>query len=135
VPGGDVDEKVHFPVHVEPGSRITEWPVQELTKAHVETIDLELGLYRSQQAIKNLSAAEKSRRSEARRLEQTVNPGSVLLAQGIESILKSGQFSVTGTVYFRPLNPFDPDPEMPEADDRFLSRYQLEYVYPRDSRS
>ena len=96
-----MEEKVHFPIHVESGPRITEWPVQELTKAHVETIDLELGLYRSQQSLKSLSAEEKARFSEAQRLERTVNPSSVLLAEGMEPILQSGQFSVSGTVYFR----------------------------------
>jgi hypothetical protein len=134
VPGGDVDEKVHFPVHVESGSQITEWPVQELTKAHVETIDLELGLYRSQQSLKSLSAEEKARLSEAKRLERTVNPSSVLLAEGIEPILQSGQFAVTGNVYFAPLQPFQLNPDIPESPeevgDRLLAREIIpEYTY------
>jgi hypothetical protein len=128
VPGGGVEEKVHFPVHVESGPRITEWPVQELTKAHVETIDLELGLYRSQQAMKSLSAEEKARLSEAQRLERTVNPSSVLLAEGIEPILKSGQFEVSGTVYFRPLQPFDPNPSVPEGNE-LTAEEPIDFVY------
>ena len=135
VPGGGTEEKIHLPIHVEPGRRVTEWPVQELSKAHVETVDLQLGLYRSQQSMKDLSAEEQSRLSEARKVERAVNPASVLPAGGIEPILQSGRFEVTGTVYYRPLQPFDPNPEMPNDNGRFLSRYQFEYVYPRDKRA
>jgi hypothetical protein len=95
---------------------MTEWPVQELSKAHLETIDLELGLYRSQQSLKSLSAEERARLSEAQRLERTVNPSSVLLAEGIEPILQSGAFEVSGTISFNPLRPFDPNPKIPETD-------------------
>jgi len=122
---------VHFPIHVEAGPRVTEWPVQELTKAHVETIDLELGLYRSQQSLKSLSAEEKARLSEARRLERTVNPSSVLLAEGIEPILQSGQFEVTGTVYFRPLKPFDPNPSVPEESE-ITAEEPIDFVYRQE---
>ena len=125
-----MEEKIHFPIHVESGPRVTEWPVQELTKAHVETIDLELGLYRSQQSMKSLSAEEKARLSEARRLERTVNPSSVLLAEGIEPILQSGQFEVAGQAFFRPLKPFDPAPEMPDPDERFVTIEEIQYSYP-----
>ena len=133
VPGGGVEEKVHFPVHVESGPRVTEWPVQELSKAHVETIDLELGLYRSQQSLKSLSTEEKSRLSEARRLERTVNPSSVLLAEGIEPILKSGQFEVEGFVYFNPLSPFQLNPSIPSGPpgqvDQLLAAAKIDYIY------
>jgi len=134
VPGGGVEEKVHFPVHVESGPRVTEWPVQELTKAHVETIDLELGLYRSQQVMKTLSTEQKARLAEALRLERTVNPSSVLTVGGIDSILKSGSFRVTGNVYFAPLQPFQLNPDIPEspeeAGNRLLSQQEIsEYTY------
>jgi hypothetical protein len=35
---------------------------------------------------------------------------------GLDGILESGEFQVRGTVYFRPLQPFDPKPKIPETD-------------------
>ena len=104
--------------------------MQELSKSHVETIDLELGLYRSQRSMKDLSAEERSRLSEARRLEQAVNPASVLPVGGIEPILQSGQFRVSGQAFFRPLQPFDPSSEIPSSDERFVSIEEIEFSYP-----
>jgi len=144
VPGGGTEEKIHLPIHIEPGRRITEWPVQELSKSHVETMDLQLGLYRSQQSMKDLSAEERSRLSEARKVERAVNPASVLTVSGIEPILQSGRFRVTGDVYFAPLQPFDSEPQIPssreEARDKFMAfqsigeRREVGFRYPEDAR-
>ena len=51
-----------------------------------------------------------------------------------QDVLESGQFRVTGNVYFAPLQPFQPDPDIPaspeKARNRFLSQQEIsEYTY------
>jgi hypothetical protein len=52
---------------------------------------------------------------------------------GFSEVLESGQFEVRGTVYFNPLSPFQPDPEIPEsgpeADDRLIAREPIRFDY------
>ncbi len=53
---------------------------------------------------------------------------------GLEAILESGAFRVEGYVSFSPLQPFQPEPEIPEGDpleeSRMLSRTRVKYSYP-----
>jgi hypothetical protein len=141
LPGGGTDTKIHLPVHVGP------WPCNWYTEGRRETAA------RNAQITENLEpenwspAYRKRKESFYQSLikkkaagsmtERSVAPKSLLVPSDptqLDKILQSGRFQVTGTVYFRPLRPFDPNPAMPEDDDRLLSRYQFEYGYPRDRR-
>jgi len=139
-PDGSVGQKRHFPVHL--GNWPSRWFSEEERAQAQDRLELANQLepekwasaYREQMKSHYEGLMEGRRRG--REIARHVDGASVLPApEGLGAILQSGRFEVTGTVYFRPLRPFDPDPVMPEADDRFLSRYQIEYVYPRDSRS
>jgi hypothetical protein len=137
LPGGGTDRKLHLPIHV------GYWPVRtgdpegqsRLRNKWKDARDRGLVRARSEMESAGRRAAAARQQRAAEELSQVHWTSQMPPPTNFESILKSGRFEVTGTVYFRPLKPFDPDPEMPEPDDRFLSRYQLECVYPRDSRS
>jgi hypothetical protein len=51
-----------------------------------------------------------------------------------ESILKSGQFEVSGTVSFNPLQPFDPSPsqEKYEGGETPIAKEDVKFRYPKD---
>jgi len=57
--------------------------------------------------------------------------------EGLGAILKSGRFRVTGSVYFRPLQPFQPDPTIPsEGANELYARMDVGgqdgFAYPND---
>lgn len=49
---------------------------------------------------------------------------------GLDGILQSGSFQVSGQALFHPLQPFDPDPEMPNPEERFVAIEEIQYSYP-----
>ena len=93
--------------------------------------------------------AEIENREQLRTVARSAPPPSRIDGpEGLGDILQSGEFSVTGTVYFRPLQPFDPKPTIPKTDGQsgkesgpessdqeskqkeFLSLEDFEYRYP-----
>jgi hypothetical protein len=130
LPAGSEAEgpKLQFPVHVGP------WPAVCYQEEHREAVETQLQMYRTTRLQKEGPAwVNKESLTRARRIERDVDPHSVIEApEGVGSILESGRFQVTGTVYFRPLQPFDPNPSIPTEgqEPKFVSEQQLEYQYP-----
>jgi hypothetical protein len=78
-------------------------------------------------------------RKQLRTVAASAPPTTVLEGpSGFDSILKSGEFSVTGNVYFAPLQPLQPDPVIPEspaeARKRHMSFERLRFTYPKEAK-
>jgi hypothetical protein len=135
LPTGRAGTAPHLPVRVGP------WPVHRFTdaeqeaaaarKTRAETIlqsrDAEMLTERYAQRLRDQEA-------EAERVltktEERVDPKSVVPGpDGLKTILKSGRFRVSGTVSFRPLQPFEPSPKFPSEEDRFVAFEEVEYVH------
>lgn len=78
------------------------------------------------------------------RLKQVPEPTQIDAPEGLAPILESGQFRVTGNVYFAPLQPFQSVPDIPagreEARNNFVAfqsigeRREVGFRYPEDVR-
>jgi hypothetical protein len=126
LPNEEVIQAPHLPVHV--GS----WPdpseYREDMKAFSEKV------LRIQKGRSGNRQTKIENRKQLRTVAASAPPTTVLDGpSGFDSILQSGEFRVTGTVYFRPLKPLDPNPEMPN-DVEMTAKEAIEFEYPRPSR-
>jgi hypothetical protein len=81
-----------------------------------------------------------ARSTEAERVltntEERVDPKSVVPGpDGLKTILKSGRFRVSGSVFFSPLQPFNPSPEIPRSGEgpTMMAEQEFEYRHPTDT--
>ncbi len=99
---------------------------------------------------KNADAVRVANYQRAKAVLRNVAPTSMLpVPEGLGAILESGQFTVNGSVYFSPLQPLQPAPEILSTDaqgntvgdteDRFYAIEPISgeqgYRYPEDARS
>jgi hypothetical protein len=93
------------------------------------------GLVRARSEMESAGRREAAARQQraAEELSQVHWTSQMPPPTNFESILKSGQFSVEGFVSFNPLQPFHPNPDIPEGDplesDRMLARARIEYSH------
>jgi CubicO group peptidase (beta-lactamase class C family) len=84
---------------------------------------------------KNEARGRMQNRREAAEVAETVDPKAHWTGpEELGAILESGAFSVTGDVYFAPLQPFQPNPDIPESPEKvgkqLLSQQEIsEYRY------
>ncbi|PQJ35143.1 hypothetical protein BSZ35_11540 [Salinibacter sp. 10B] len=140
LPGGETAEAPTLGVHV------GDWPTgysdrarrQAATYArrmHVEKqLWVETNLFEPLGITgKNKAKGRMQNRRRAERIGETVDPTAHWAGpEGLAPILQSGTFSVTGTVYFRPLRPFDPDPARPQ-DTELTAKEAIEFEYSKTS--
>ncbi len=118
VPGGGTDRKLHLPVHV------GYWPVRtgepdgqsRLRNKWKDARDRVLISVPSEDPDWRRWQASARQQTAAQELSKVHWTSQVPPPENYESILQSGQFQVTGQVFFRPLQPFDPDPKIPKTD-------------------
>ena len=92
-------------------------------------------------AFRRIEQQEETERTETER-QRAILPAP----DGLGAVLDSGAFTVTGTVAFSPVRPFDPSPSIPElgsdgslvfasgATRRLLSESEIDFEYPSDVR-
>lgn len=86
---------------------------------------------------KNEAEGLMQNRREAERVKKTADPAAHWSGpDGLVSILESGEFEVSGSVYFSPLRPFQSNAEIPEsleqARKQCMSFERLRFNYARD---
>ena len=135
VPGGSTDRKIHLPIHV------GYWPVRtgepegqsRLRDKWKDARDR--GLVRSRSEMESAGRREAAARQQraAQELSQVHWTSQMPPPTNFESILQSGSFEVEGFVSFNPLQPFDPNPDIPEGhpqnSDRMLAWSQISYEH------
>ena len=110
LPNEEVIQAPHLPVHVGSWPDATEY--RDDMKGFAEKV---LRIQKSRSGNRRTTIEN---RKQLRTVAASAPPATVLDGpSGFDSILQSGEFQVTGTVYFRPLQPFDPNPSVPEETD------------------
>jgi len=121
LPNGEAVDAPMLDVHV------GEWPTEfdsrerEQTATYARRMHVEKQLWVEEHIFsplgmtgKNEARGRMQNRREAAEVAATVDPKAHGTGpEGIGAILESGSFRVSGQALFCPLQPFDPDPEMP----------------------
>jgi hypothetical protein len=126
LPNDELIQAPHLPVHV--GS----WP--DASEYREDMQGFAEKVLRIQKSRTGNRRTTIQNREQLRTVAASAPPETVLEEpSGFDSILKSGQFSVEGFVSFNPLQPLDPNPDIPRGDplesDRMLARARIEYSY------
>jgi hypothetical protein len=109
---------------------VGDWPAEWIDEEARERELREMRILRERGWIEDPPSWAEDEVEKARRISQTADPKSVLQAGSrLQEVLQSGRFRVTGQVFFRPLQPFNPSPEIPDENDRFVAMEEIEFNY------
>ena len=136
MPGGGEERRLHLPIHV------GYWPVrtgdpEKQSRLRNKWKDArDRGLVQAPSKDQDWQRWQASARQQkaAKELGKVHWTSQVPPPKDFEPILQSGRFQVTGNVYFAPLEPFQPNPDIPaspeEVGDRLLAREIIpKYTY------
>jgi len=138
-PAPGMGEKEYFPIHIGP------WPndYTSLAETYRARMDVDpsdrenmpAGTFLAEQVF-NMEGWDQRLERQAERMKRQVrkvSPQTVVPGRNVVPILRSGQFRVEGFISFSPIQPFQPNPEIPERhpqkSDRMLAWSQIDYEH------